>query len=195
MKKYLCLIFALIMVLGLCACGHKHTWVEATCTEPKTCSECGETEGEPLGHDWIEATLTEPMKCSRCGITQGQPYIVGIWQTDDKGSIWNACNNKWIIHHTGNISEFVLYEDGDCTLNFQYYISPNSYAYDYVSSGRWKLTDDILSIKIQELYNGNHYNVYDFRIDSGSGKYLLVDQNYPTCTYEKVEVSAFDDGF
>ena len=27
-----------------------HEWVDATCTEPKTCSRCGATEGEALGH-------------------------------------------------------------------------------------------------------------------------------------------------
>ena len=39
-----------------------HTWVEATCTEPKTCSSCGETEGEALGHIAGADGL-----CTRCG--------------------------------------------------------------------------------------------------------------------------------
>lgn len=54
---------------------HQHTWQDATCTEPKTCSECGATEGEALGHEYSEedkaATCTEPGKkaftCERCG--------------------------------------------------------------------------------------------------------------------------------
>lgn len=50
---------------------HTHKWVDATCTEPKTCSECGATEGDPLGHDWKDATATEPKTCSRCGATEG----------------------------------------------------------------------------------------------------------------------------
>lgn len=62
-----------VMASTLCACGHQHTWVEATCTEPKTCSECGETEGEALGHIWVEATKTTPKTCSRCGLTEGTP--------------------------------------------------------------------------------------------------------------------------
>ena len=36
---------------------HIHDWVEATCTEPKTCSVCGATEGDPLGHNWAEAPV------------------------------------------------------------------------------------------------------------------------------------------
>ena len=60
------------MMLLLCACGHEHTWSEATCTTPKTCTECGETEGEVLGHTWVEATCTEPKTCSVCGATEGE---------------------------------------------------------------------------------------------------------------------------
>ncbi|MCM1217801.1 MAG: hypothetical protein NC548_25195 [Lachnospiraceae bacterium] len=50
-----------------------HTWTEATCTAPKTCSVCNETEGEALGHEWIEATYDAPMTCSVCSETEGEP--------------------------------------------------------------------------------------------------------------------------
>ena len=61
------------ITLSLIGCGHKHQWVDATCTLPKTCSECGKTEGEPLGHDWADATCTEPKTCKVCGATEGEP--------------------------------------------------------------------------------------------------------------------------
>lgn len=67
---------AILIVITSCTltgCHYKHTWTEATCTEPKTCSVCGETEGESLGgHIWVEATCTEPKTCSRCGETEGK---------------------------------------------------------------------------------------------------------------------------
>ena len=53
--------------------AHEHDWIDATCTEPKTCSVCGETEGEPLGHKWEDATCTEPKTCSACGEIEGSP--------------------------------------------------------------------------------------------------------------------------
>ena len=73
-RKRVLLVIALLLVTSmLSACAHSHTWTEATCTEPKTCSGCGETEGEALGHLWTEATCTEPKTCSRCGETEGEP--------------------------------------------------------------------------------------------------------------------------
>lgn len=73
MKKIsITLVLAMICIF-FAACGHEHTWKEATCTEPKTCTECSETEGEPNGHKWEEATCTEPKICTVCGAKEGAP--------------------------------------------------------------------------------------------------------------------------
>lgn len=48
-----------------------HTWTEATCTTPKTCSVCGTTEGEVKAHTWADATCTAPKTCTTCGATDG----------------------------------------------------------------------------------------------------------------------------
>ena len=74
MKKVLSLIAVLCMailfitgcsLLSLLIPSCEHDWTDATCTEPKTCSKCGETDGEALGHNAIEVfgqapTCTEP---------------------------------------------------------------------------------------------------------------------------------------
>ena len=44
-----------------------HTWTAASCTAPRTCSVCGETDGEPLGHDWGEWTVTAEATCTEKG--------------------------------------------------------------------------------------------------------------------------------
>ena len=62
----------LTMCVSLTGCHIKHEWVEATCTEPKTCTIGGETEGEPLGHTRVNATCTEPKTCSICGEKEGE---------------------------------------------------------------------------------------------------------------------------
>ncbi len=73
MKKATLLFCTVLMAVSLSGCCIKHNWVEATCTEPKTCSRCGETEGDPLGHEWVDATCTEAKTCSVCGATDGDP--------------------------------------------------------------------------------------------------------------------------
>jgi len=45
----------------------EHKWIEADCTSPAVCSECGETKGSPLGHDYADATCEDPATCLRCG--------------------------------------------------------------------------------------------------------------------------------
>ena len=69
----LSVIIAVSASLLLSGCFHTHEWAEATCTEPRRCTGCEETEGEPLGHDWQDATCTKPRTCKRCGETEGEP--------------------------------------------------------------------------------------------------------------------------
>ena len=59
-----------------------HDWIDATCTEAKTCARCGITEGDALGHDYV-ATVVEPTcteqgytsyDCSRCDASYKDDY-------------------------------------------------------------------------------------------------------------------------
>lgn len=71
-------LFVVLIVIALCTEDtHHHEWKEATCTEPKTCTGCGETEGEALGHtpgewelekpDYVAAGIWLHKKCTVCG--------------------------------------------------------------------------------------------------------------------------------
>jgi len=64
------ILFLLLFCL-LTGCGCRHEWNDATCQLPKTCTLCGETEGEPLPHNWIDATCTAPKTCALCAATEG----------------------------------------------------------------------------------------------------------------------------
>lgn len=71
-------LFIALIVAALCTADtHHHEWAAAICTEPKTCTECGKTEGEPLGHtagdwelddpDYVTATVWMRQRCTTCG--------------------------------------------------------------------------------------------------------------------------------
>lgn len=72
-KKLMILLLILSVSFLLAACCTKHEWKAATCTEPKTCTKCGETEGEATGHIWVNATCQHPKYCIGCDMTVGEP--------------------------------------------------------------------------------------------------------------------------
>ena len=59
-----------LIIAGIVIYTCYHRWNDATCTEPRTCSICGKTEGEPLGHKWNSATCIKPQICKVCKETK-----------------------------------------------------------------------------------------------------------------------------
>ena len=71
-----------------------HDYTDATCTEPKTCSVCGVTEGEALGHTYSNAC---DKSCNRCKATRtvaGHDYEKKVTKatTTKNGVIKNVCS-------------------------------------------------------------------------------------------------------
>lgn len=88
MKKWMAVVLVLVLLCVCVGCGSdnsglyttdnkaknqdcSHTYGEATCTEAKKCTKCGETKGDALGHSFANATCTEPEKCVKCGEVRG----------------------------------------------------------------------------------------------------------------------------
>ena len=46
----------------------EHEWIDANCLAPKTCSKCGETEGEIGEHTWNEGAVTTDPTCEGKGV-------------------------------------------------------------------------------------------------------------------------------
>lgn len=72
-KKTAIVVLLCILATSLAGCKCNHHWQEADCITPKTCTKCGETEGEPLGHKWECATYSTPKKCKVCEVEEGSP--------------------------------------------------------------------------------------------------------------------------
>lgn len=89
-----------IMLLVCCllaGCGAEpecqHQWTEADCLNAKSCTLCGQTEGEALGHDWQEASCAKAGHCSRCGEERGEAleHSLGGWILGD-GDMYRICS-------------------------------------------------------------------------------------------------------
>lgn len=70
-------------------CAFGHIWAEATCTEPRTCRGCGETEGSALGHLPGNTSCTTPTVCLQCDIILEEP----------SGHTWRAASQDCIHCH------------------------------------------------------------------------------------------------
>lgn len=114
MKKLISFILALAMIFSLTACGCDHQWQEATCTTPKTCAECGETEGEAAGHTpgkWIvsavdteKLTMTQDLPCDVCAeIIETKTAATGIAPED---GVMHLSPDEWYNCLSANIQAY-----------------------------------------------------------------------------------------
>ncbi len=101
-----CFLLSVFIMLGIFGCGFLsptstdetcvHEWKDATCTTPKICTLCGETEGEALNHTWQDATCTTPKTCSACAATEGQALgHTGGTATCSSGPACTACGTVY----------------------------------------------------------------------------------------------------
>lgn len=119
MKKYVYIISVMLCTFILSGCGHEHVYANATCTTPKTCTECGETEGNALDHIFLEATCESPERCERCGETRGNALGHSFTEpTCETSQICERCNfvGQEALGHTtevGKCTRCNLYQGED----------------------------------------------------------------------------------
>ena len=82
-----------------------HTWADATCLAPKTCSVCNATEGDVADHNYQDGV------CTDCGLEQDFGTLVGKWRLD---GLNNSGTEYEIIYLT-------LEEDGTASFSAAYY--------------------------------------------------------------------------
>ena len=78
---------------------HAHIWQDATCTNPKTCSVCGVTDGEALGHLWDGGTVITSPSCTASGVTRYKCLRCSLLEDRDTpaalGHSWNTPTYAW----------------------------------------------------------------------------------------------------
>ena len=100
-----------------------HDWIDATCTEAKTCDRCGETEGTALGHDWEGEWSSNADNhwhaCTRCDAKDGEAaHNPGAPATETTPQTCTDCG--YVIasatgHVCANHLSYVPPVDPDCT--------------------------------------------------------------------------------
>lgn len=126
---------------------NSHSWESATCTSPKTCKNCGETEGEAKGHNYA---AYNGYKCTYC--KQVDPNVQEVLgkcslqlptlpTTLTRYSYSNKVQHKVTV--TDIKYEFEYYGDGKVTLTAKF---AGTKVYDEKGSGQssscyigWKL--------------------------------------------------------
>ncbi len=139
--------------------SHVHTWKAATCTTPKTCIECGATEGT-VAHQWIEATQTAPKTCAICGLTSGEKlkpssvYINELPVYAKYGKVWTMSNKKPSNYVHTDVTSDAAYKDLDTpghTTGTVYDIKNNTYTYGIHVDGP-ELSEYYISFNIGGKY-------------------------------------------
>ncbi len=96
---------------------HVHSWVDATCTTPKTCYTCGEVSGTVLEHQWIEASYDAPKTCSVCGVEEGEKllheavFLNELTPIEKYGKLWTSSERQLESFAHTDVSDGEAYED------------------------------------------------------------------------------------
>ena len=104
----------------------EHEWVDATCTAPKTCSECSATEGKKLGHDIVidaavaatckDGGKTEGSHCTRCNdATVAQTDIPALGHKYENGKVNDCCAKVVYFYNDKNWAKVNCYAWGSTT--------------------------------------------------------------------------------
>lgn len=207
MKKIFSVLISLFVLFTLCACGcriHGHSWADATCETPKTCTVCGETEGEALGHSWVDANYQSPKTCSLCGAAEGEALTADFEahglrvNTIDIGTGYSyitSCSKDPEAKTVGQL-EFNYYNifDGDET-----HPALKGYEWHYVS-GSLRFFDEnarsygpVIRCLLDNYYDIEGMDNSQVDLDDGTTQFTVnfngVD--YPECLFPTASTDVF----
>ena len=145
-----------------------HQWNNATCVLPKTCSVCGETEGEALGHAYGE----DGVCANGCGIPQGHTHSYTAVTTEATclvpGSIVYTC--ECTDTYTEVIPAGHKITDGVCTACNAKVVTPAN-AGDEADNTAVIITGMVA--KIKSAWSTQYGNMDLYIVDeAGNGFYL-----------------------
>ena len=111
-----------------------HTWINATCTSPKTCALCGATDGNALGHDWDNGVVTKEPTVDTEGVKTFTCSSCGATRTEVIDMLTPVVPDVPVTPPTGE-SAYVKVTDGKLVSGKYVLITPNGYAPGVYESG------------------------------------------------------------
>ena len=156
-----------------------HTYSDADCTTPATCTECGQTTGDPLGHDY-ETVVTEPT-CTTAGYSTHTCSVCGHTYVDGRVSALGHTYEKVVTEPTCTTAGYATYTCsvcGDSYVDNRVGALGHSFV-NYISNNDATCTSDGT-----ETAKCERCDVTDTRVVSGSAKGHTYETTItaPTCT-------------
>lgn len=178
-KRFISFFIIIVCVLSLLtACGCKHEWIEASCVAPKTCSLCGEAEGDVVAHVWQDATCTKAKTCTVCAIEEGAPtdhswqddcLICTVCGLDERSvdekfmdSLAKGLEARWVLTEANENADTILKSDWEKYFLAEYdnIIEYEDAEFEDVNLGKWAKSyiDSIgASIEVLAYYGTNQW--------------------------------------
>ena len=153
-----------------------HTWIDAICVAPKTCSVCNATEGDVADHNYQDGV------CTGCGLEQDFGQITGKWFLEGISNEYNEYEQMnlffWAEDKTAGFSaaffyplEYTTQEELDFILTYGYYEYNGipRYFYDVTefngqyyysamfgttAAGSFKQNGNVITIELSAYYGG-----------------------------------------
>lgn len=170
-----------------------HSWIDATCTTPKTCNTCGATEEDALGHDMGDWTVAETEDeerhdCSRCDYFETRP----IQQHGDvlklEGEDLLSQNTVWInglphpVKGDGENRYVEFVSEEDCMMvTYAYHVGDANDVHTQYPTGMkvYKVSGGKITY-IPELDNILQYSGSSIRITGKKGIRMITSLNKST---------------
>ncbi|MCD8240213.1 MAG: hypothetical protein LUB58_02305 [Oscillospiraceae bacterium] len=179
----------------------EHEWIEATCTVPKTCAVCGETEGEALGHSFAAANYQQPAVCTVCGETEGDVLPADF---DTCGLRCDAVAGKALTYKTtgeglsGEVIGTVTFYQPEVLDSCPYFETPEGYVSAKMTISLTFNASDVTAYGIAGAWYMEDFYSVTGRIDSvekdGAGVETFTlnwnGEDYTQCHYYEAGTSA-----
>ena len=134
-----------------------HTWKEATCTEAKTCTRCGATEGSAKGHNFQWVTTKEAAvgvaglkehKCTTCGYVDGTETIPALADVGQE-TPWAYTDST---HRTKTMYDGTV-------INEELVTCGNYSVWGYFDDGAASAMNDVVNYMLSQIDGWNPFNV------------------------------------